>query len=46
MTRGELFDVPAIGPHHHMWRTVGPGRSGTDFHPLTDVSAKGEPPEL
>jgi len=31
VTRGPVFDLPGIGPHSQMWRTVGPmGRTVTD----------------
>jgi GNAT superfamily N-acetyltransferase len=34
VTRGAVFDVPGIGPHHHMWRTVGPRRLGRGAPPV------------
>jgi GNAT superfamily N-acetyltransferase len=27
-TRGDVFDIPGIGPHIHMWRTLDADRSG------------------
>ena len=46
VARGEVFDVPGIGPHHTMWRAVSPpGETPTDVRPLTDASGTGEIPE-
>ena len=37
-SRGDIFDIPGIGPHIQMWREL------TDRHSLTDESGTGETP--
>ena len=50
VTRGGVFDIPGIGPHIHMWRTIAVEHPPTDTHPstdtrpLTDERGTGEPP--
>ena len=44
VTRGEVFDIPGIGPHIHMWRTIAVDYPPTDTHALTDERGTGEPP--
>ncbi len=42
--RGEVFDIPGIGPHIHMWRTVAVDHPPTDVPAPTDERGTGEPP--
>jgi predicted GNAT family N-acyltransferase len=32
IARGQVFDIPGIGPHIHMWRTVPAEHDGADRH--------------
>jgi GNAT superfamily N-acetyltransferase len=44
VARGEVFDMPGIGPHMCMWRTVPPHATPTDVRTLTDERGAGEVP--
>jgi GNAT superfamily N-acetyltransferase len=44
VARGEVFDIPGIGPHVHMFRTIAVDHPPTDATAPTDERGTGEPP--